>query len=455
MKKKNILKILVLLVAVILIALISFVGIYKYDKGTMVNILPDFKMGKDFGGYRLVTLKVSDDTKSVEKDATEEEKTAEDESANEEQKADEENSEENKAKETEEVPVNSEDVLTKDNYKLSKDIIEERIKGQKVDEYDIRVNEENGQIAIQLPENDNTDDVISFIIEPGDFNIIDTETEDVLLSKADLDSTKIMYNNGTTGTTVYLSMNFKKDAVKKLEDITKEYIETTDEEGKSSKKTITIKIDSQTLMTTYFGETISSGQIQIPIGNASNDIDTINDTIKSATYITTLLNNNTIPVVYETEQNQYISPVIDNTTLKLIIIIGIVILTCLMIYLIITGKEKGIVAAIALLGIVAATLLVARLTNVFITFESIIALALATLIETVLLTKLVKCKTNKEIYEALLKSLLIHIPLYIVVLIACLFSWLPIVSFGTMFFWGLVISIACNLILKFIIGNDK
>lgn len=454
MKKGNFLKILVFVVAVILVSLVSFVGIYKYDKGSMVNILPNYELGKDFGGYRLVTLNVSDETKTVEVDTNTEENT-EGQATENEEKTDENTEEEKK---TQEVPVNSNEVLTKDNYKLSKQIIETRLKNEKVQEYSIRLNEENGNIVLEIPETDTTDDIIGFLIEQGDFNIISTDTEEVLLNKTDIENAQIMYSNGTTGTagtTVYISIQFKKDAVKKLEDITKEYIETTDEEGNSTKKTITIKIDDQTFMTTYFGETISSGLIQIPVGNASNDINEINETVKAATYITTLLNNKTIPIAYETGENQYVSALVDEATTKLLIVSAIVIVTCVILCLIIKYKEKGILAGILLVGVIALLMLVARLTNVVITIESIAAIALSIIAEVIFLIQLIKAKTVKEKNESLIKILLTQIPLYIIAFITCLFSWLPIVSFGTMLFWGLLISLACNFLFKFIIGNEE
>ena len=76
MKKNSVLKILVIVVAVILISLISFVGIYKQKHGVMENILPDYLLGKDVSGYRMVTLKVDESTTKEETDETNSEEKA-------------------------------------------------------------------------------------------------------------------------------------------------------------------------------------------------------------------------------------------------------------------------------------------------------------------------------------------------------------------------------------------
>ena len=73
MKKNNILKIAVLIIAVLLISLVSFVGIYKTDKGVMQNIMKEYTMGKDLKGSRLIELAVDTSTKDVENATADEE----------------------------------------------------------------------------------------------------------------------------------------------------------------------------------------------------------------------------------------------------------------------------------------------------------------------------------------------------------------------------------------------
>ena len=60
MKKNSGLKLAILIIAIVLISLISFVGIYKLERGTMKNIMPDYLVGKELNGTRLITFKVDD-----------------------------------------------------------------------------------------------------------------------------------------------------------------------------------------------------------------------------------------------------------------------------------------------------------------------------------------------------------------------------------------------------------
>ena len=73
----------------------------------MKNILPEYKLGMDLEGHWAVTINVSDDTETVYYDADGNEVEEEAEGGT-----------------SEEVPVNSEENLTKENYEKTKQIIE-------------------------------------------------------------------------------------------------------------------------------------------------------------------------------------------------------------------------------------------------------------------------------------------------------------------------------------------
>ena len=438
MKNKKILKVLVLLVAIVLVSLIAFVGIYQYDKGSMKNILPEYALGKEIKGSRLITFKVDTSTKTNDTDNSED--------ATETENADEtsEQSEENASKE---VPVNATEVLNAENYQSSKNIIEKRLQEAKIEEYDIRVNEEDGKIILDMPNNTTTDNVLQFLMQQGDFNIIATDSEEVLLSKSDLEKSQVMYYSNEKGTTVYLNLKFKKDSTKKLEDVTKEYVETTAEDGTKTKKTITIKIDDEKLLTTYFGETISDGQIQIPMGDASNDNAEINENATNASYIAMILNNQTLPIVYTSGENQYVSPILDSNSLNKIIIVAASLVVLVMVYLAIRYKKNGILAAIGFVGYLAIVMLLIRFTNVPIAFGSMSAILLSAIMEVVFITKLLKDADGKKMDETIIKMTLAQIPLYVIAIVFCFVTWLPMVSFGTALFWGLIMETAYNYLI--------
>ena len=68
-RKGNHLKTVLIVLIIVLISLISFVGIYIQDKNRMANIIPDYIIGTDVEGYRVVSLNVDNSTKDIIKDA--------------------------------------------------------------------------------------------------------------------------------------------------------------------------------------------------------------------------------------------------------------------------------------------------------------------------------------------------------------------------------------------------
>lgn len=467
MKKNSVLKILVIIVAVILISLISFVGIYKQKHGVMENILPDYLLGKDISGYRMVTLKVDETTDEEADESTKEENATSDENnedtntANTEENTNSVAEDENNTVDENTANTNTEDnseqaekedsnenILTKDNFEKSKEIIQDRMKYANIGEYNIRVSEEDGTITLELPENTRTDEVLQYLTLKGDFTIIDSDTKEVLLSKNDLKDATIMYYPESTGTTVYLSINFNSEGTKKLEDITKKYIETTDENGESTKKTITMQLDGQELLTTYFGETISNGQLQISIGNSTKDATELNDYINNASYMAMVLNNDMMPLTYTLDINQYVSAYINQDVLKIIIIIVAVIMAILIIYLIIKYKASGLFASIAFIGFLALLMLIIKGTNIYITLGSMAAIAVSLIIQFIAMNSVLKAnKEKKNINETILNTTIMLIPIYIIAIVFCFNSWLQLSSFGATMFWGLLLSSIYNYLV--------
>ena len=116
---KLLVKILTVII-IILLALISFVGIYTTDMNTMKNIIPEYKLGMDLYGARNIVIKVDDGTETKKYDAngnlvTDDSQTEEDETKDE------------NITEVEE-PINTPELLTPENYAKVKETIEDRLK---------------------------------------------------------------------------------------------------------------------------------------------------------------------------------------------------------------------------------------------------------------------------------------------------------------------------------------
>lgn len=438
MKKNGALKMAIIVISILLISLISFVGIYKQEGGSFKNILPEYNLGKELSGTRLISFVVDDSTEEVEiKD---------------------ENSEETKK---EKVPVNKEELLTETNYELAKNIMKDRINKFGFANYDIRVNEENGTIALELSENVAVDDVLLYLLSQGIFEMIDTETNEVLLDNSDIKTAQTMYYNSTAGATVYLNIIFDEEGKTKLEEISKTYVETEDEEGKKTQKTVTLKLDGDTLTTTYFGSPMTTGELPLTIGSETKSPEMLNEYFKQSEQLAILLSNGVNPIIYTLDTNEYVSPIVDSEMLKNILVIAVVILAVMEIYLIVRYRINGLISAISMLGFVALYLLVIRFTDTLISLESMAAIGIAVIVQLMFLQGVsAKVKAGNEVTDnavkqELVKNIQLQIPLYIMSVVFVFSNWETIIDFGTSLFWGLIISVIYNITITRIMFKQK
>ena len=454
MKEKTMktVKILTITLLVILISMISFVGIYQKNKNRMENKVKDYSYSMSLNGARTIKLKVNTES-------------------------------------TDDVPNNSEEVLTAENYKKSKEVIEKRLNKMNVEEYTTSVNEATGEITIQIPEqNSQTDTIIGNLNTVGKFEILDSETKEVLLNNDDIKSSEVLYNTTNSGTSVYLQIEFNKNGKDKLKNVSQTYVSvnnttnnttennvaenTTSEaeneatntttEGSSdtakTEKKITMKIDDQEIMSTSFDEPITTGKIQLSVGSATTDKTTLQNYVNQAQSVATTLDTGKLPVKYDLEKNQYILPKLTTQDLIKVEIAIAIIAVVGIIILIVKHKLNGLLAGIAYVGLVAVYILVVRYTNVTISIESIagiiIVLILNYIFTTMFLNKIEEL--NKEKAENVMKKAtgetykkfyLRIIPICIMAITFSFVKWVPISSFGMITFWGIVIIAIYNAII--------
>ena len=147
-------------------------------------------------------------------------------------------------------------------------------------------------MTITIPEDDTTDNIVSSLGTMGKFEIVDSDTNEVLMNNGDIKQSKVMYGSNSnsssatsSGTVVYLDIEFNKEGTKKLEDISSKYTnttsnntsnntttetenttntenntDTTSNKSSSTTKKITMKIDDETIMSTAFDETLKTGK---------------------------------------------------------------------------------------------------------------------------------------------------------------------------------------------------
>lgn len=464
MKKVKILTI-TLLIAVI--TMVAFIGIYTKVQNRMENQVKDYDLAMDLRGSRNIRLKVSTTNKTIIKDA--EGKEVEDSTS----LTDEQITEKGYTKE--EIPYNSEEAKTVENYVASQKILEKRLEKLGVSNYIIKLDDTTGDIIIELTENDRTDNVISNLYTTGKFEIVDSQTKEVLMDNKDIKQARVMYGSGnstgtSSGTNVYLDIEFTKEGRQKLEQISSQYVKedmpeentptdetTTEEENKeTTEKKITMNIDDSEIMSTNFEEPIRTGKLQLSIGAASTDQKTLQGYIDQAGSMATVLDTGNMPLKYELDENQYVLTDINNQEMQIAIYVVVLVVVLALIALMVRYKAVGALGVISYIGFISFLLLVIRYANVTIAIEGLVGIVMTLILNYILVNQLTKKSEERlVVYKDFFVKI---IPVIIMVVTFCFIPWTPISSFGMTMIWGIALmaiynSILTNSLLK--IGTRK
>lgn len=355
----------------------------------------------------------------------------------------------------ENVKVNPDDVLTSENYELAKVIMEKRLNSFGVGDYSLRKNDQTGEMTLEIAESSSTDSFIYNLAYLGKFTITDSETKEVLLNNDNIKKAGAVYSTTETGTRVFLSIEFNNEGKQKLEEITKEYIATTDENGKSVTKKIAINLDDEKLTETYFSEKITNGILQLSVGNASTDSETISNYLEQASQIGAIIDSGKMPIKYSIESNANLSTTVNINA----ILLGIIIITFLaLIYLCVKYRLNGVLLSISYVGYIALLLIVLRYTNVFISLEGIAGFVML-LIANYMFIRYILSKSDKGLKDIIKESykryISIFLPILIVSIIFTFMSWTSISSLGMIMFWGLIVMFIYNYIVIKALLSDK
>jgi len=427
--KKNKLVLATKILAIIIICLIGFVGIYlPWEKPfEMNNLIKDYKLSKDLKGYREISFEVSSD-------------------------------EENK------------DTLTEENFVKSKTIIEKRLNALGIQDYNLSLDKSNGTIYLQIPEDDLTDRVVSNVSETGSIELKDSKDEkEVFLTNDNLKKVEYGYGRDNNGYVVSLKIEFNKEGTEILKNLSENDYKTlpedeekdedsseeksedkkdseTEESEKEEQKEVTLYLSGNATTTTSFDEVITDGTLGLTVGRALQDQNAVNDAFNSAKTISILLNNGPLPIEYEVKQNQYVSTDINANSVKTVVIVFAIIVAILLIYMVTKYKQRGLLSIISFLGFVAILLLAMRVFNVTIALTGIVGIMLVILLNYVVSLKLLSVDNsdNKAYYKQYTDIVMKLIPLFV---ISMIFVYMPITllsSIGMVMFWGIVIILAYN-----------
>lgn len=428
------LKLTLIILLIVLVSIISFVGLFIQNTKFMENLLPEYKLGMDLYGHRAISVGVSDKTETLYYDENGKEVSSD-----------------TKGATKKEVPVNSEELLIKDNYFKTKELIENRFENLNTSEYIIRMNENNGDLTIYLPEDDMTDITSQFIYSRGQFTVED-ENGQVLMDNSNLKNVKVGYSTNTTGTSVYLSFEFNEDSIEKLKEISNTYVSSKDDEGNDTSKEVLLKVDGSTLIQTTFDEEIANGVLPLTLGTTTDNA-TLNQYIQEASNIAILINNGPLPLEYTVEQNRFIKSDITMESLMIPAIVVGVILVIALLFLCIKYKKLGVLSAIAFIGYLAVILIVIRATNLVLTIEGICAIIISAILNFASMMYIVHMlsKQEKELAQykktynkSMLSMLMSLLPALIIGIVLAFATWLSAYSFGTIMFWSILIMLLYN-----------
>lgn len=468
-KNGNGIKILTIVLAIILISMIGFVGIYTQKQNRMENVMKGYDLAMDLKGGRIVAIKPTENNETVIKDS--EGNVIEDELT------DDEIAEKGYTKE--EINKNA-DKLTKENFEKTKELLSKRLQQMGLKNYIIKLNDETGEFTVELEENSQTDEIVSNFGTTGKFEIVDSETEEVLMNNNDIKRIDVGYSTETEGASVSMNIVFKEK--KKFEEITTTYKtientttqntttenstngEDTTNENETSENTenteitqkkIIMKIDGKEIMTTSFDQIVKTGILQLSVGSTSTSVDTINEYIRRAQRMAAVLENGELPIEYEVSGNEYIESDIETQQIQKIVIAFVIIATILLIVLIIRYKTTGLLTAISYIGLAAIYLILIRYANVTISLEGIFGIGIVLLLNYLFINRILANNSKKENGETVTKVVqktygsffLKIIPICIMAVAFCFIDWIQIASFGMVMFWGIVLIAVYNFVV--------
>ena len=219
-----------------------------------------------------------------------------------------------------------------------------------------------------------------------------------------------------------------------------------------------MKIDDEEIMSTSFDEPVRTGKLQLSIGSATTDLDTLQGYIDQASNMATVLDTGKIPVKYDLSENQYILSDITENDKQIAEYIVLGVLALALIALIIRYKALGVLGAISYVGLVALFTIVIRYTNVVLSIESFFGMIIVFLLNYILINQvLAKNDNKKEVYKEFFIKI---VPIMIMVITFSFINWTPISSFGMVMFWGIALIAAYNMLvtnslLKIKTGKEK
>lgn len=431
-------KITTIILAIILITMIAFTGVYIKTQNRMENKVKEYQLSRELKGGRVIEIKVATKDEATQPSA--------------------------------------------EDYEIVKNTIEKRLKNLGAPDYTISLNKENGTIRVELAEDELIDTYAYFLTAENQVQIKEKDTDTVLLSDSMVKKAMYTYTADMENSyQVFLELHLTKEGQTKIEEIQNNYAifaneieeieasktdvktekseeaatdETTEATSENEeKKEETKKIAKLTIAgNEYKVEKIEKNKIRVRIGEKTTNTTNVNQNISTGAQMALLINSGKYPVQYEISENRFVASDITEQQMIYFALIIAAVLFVVFIIFIIKYKVKGLLASISYIGFISILLLLLRYTNVNISIEGIGAIILVLIINIrinqIILNKIKIMNIINEAFTSTYKEVFLKIiPVIIITLVFCFAGISNLSSFGMIMFWGLLLIAGYNMLV--------
>lgn len=442
MKNSKKLKLTLMILVCVLIILVGFLGIYSKKGNSYKNILPKYELASDLTGSTILEFEVDDstNTKYYDKDGKEVDSS----------KVTEKNEKDYKK---EEIPVNAKESLTEGNYEKVVAIMKQRLNFLQADQYRLDLDKKSGKIVLTF-EDDYPDDIKSFLPMEGKVELVDSNTEDIILTNSDFTKAEATYAAldamGDGAYSVYINLKLNASGIEKINNIDKY---KTSEDSESKENETKLLFDGEEIATVSYEDIILNNKtLRITTGKNLTSSSEINTKLNTSTIVSKFATFGKMPVIYNATAEEYINSSVVNYMNYIIIGIGAICIA-ISICLIIGYKFKGLLSVISFAANIALFLILIRLTKVQISLNGFAGILGLIVLNTILIDNILKDIKNKEktfsenIKSAYLKTIDALIIMLIIFVVFAFSKMTVINSMGLLVFWGWTVIVLGNLML--------
>ena len=358
------------------------------------------------------------------------------------------------------IKANEDSAITRENFELTKKIIQKRISKENNFEYNIRVDDLNKTIEIELPNDDDlVSEIQSDVVGKGKIVVTDTDTGVILMDNSDIKSAKATIGTSQSDTSkvqFYLSLTLNKEGKEKFHDMSikyKTHEHSEDEENEEAQKSISVSVDGQVICQTTFADEMNGDIFNVFFGSpiSQSDQETYLAFVSYSAKVANAINSGILPLQFVQESDTFIVSNTKTPSILAAVAICPWIVVVAFVYFLVKYKSRGLVAFIVGVGYISTTIVLIRLieSDVVVTFNSLLAGLALVAINFAFIKELYKNSenSNSAFFNTLVNTYIIIIPLIVIAVVFTLYSNILLSSVGKILFWGILIHALYSIII--------